>query len=214
MRASRRTAVALVASIAGVLLAGSPGIRPRASALDYPAHRATTAFTVGAAVIPPGEVKKIFAADLTRAGYIVVEAGVFPSPGKDIDLSPGDFMLLTDAGTVATRPVDADDVAAVIGREHRSAPSDVYTSAGAGVSHGSAVDPATGKRVGSTVVGVEGSVGVATPPVNYPVPAAGPNLGAMEQERRNPCPMAEPRYRLPGISISQSRPARRTGRGS
>lgn len=92
--------------------------------MDYPAYQATAAFTVGAAVIPPSDVKKIFAADLNRAGYIVVEAGVFPSPGKDVDLSPGDFMLLTDAGRVATRPVDADDIAAVIGRPSIPLPAD------------------------------------------------------------------------------------------
>ena len=177
--------------IAGILLASSPGIRPRASVTDYPEHQAAAAFTIGAAVIPPGDVKKIFAADVNRGGYIVVEAGVFPSPGKDVDLSPGDFTLLTDAGRVATRPVDAGDVAAVLARDQRSsspsASSGVYTTAGAAISHatinhGSAVDPVTSRRVNGTAVEVEGGVGVGTPPVNYPVPARGPNIGAMEQE--------------------------------
>jgi hypothetical protein len=172
--------------VALFLLAGSPGIRPRASVADYPAHQAASSFTVGAAVIPPGDVKKIFAADLNAGGYIVIEAGVFPLPGKDVDLSPGDFMLLTDAGRVATRPVDAGDIAAVIGRGHRaspsSAPSGVYTTTGVAVSHGSAVDPATGRRISGTVVEVDAGVGGGTPPVNYPVSQAGPNLAALEQE--------------------------------
>jgi hypothetical protein len=182
---SAKTAASVI-SIAGILLASSPGIRPRASVADYPEHRAAAAFTVGAAVIPPSDVKKIFAADLNRGGYIVVETGVFPSPGKDVDLSPGDFTLLTDAGRVATRPVDAGDVAAVLAREQRSsspsASSGVYTTAGASISHGSAVDPVTSRRVNGTAVEVGGGVGVGTPPVNYPVSARGPNLGAMEQE--------------------------------
>jgi hypothetical protein len=173
----------LSTSIAGVLLASSPGIRPRASVADYPEHRAAAAFTVGVAVIPPGDVKKIFAADLNRGGYIVVETGVFPSPGNDVDLAPGDFTLLTDAGRVSTRPVDAGDVAAVLARERRafspSASSGVYTTAGAAISHGSTVDPVTSRRVNGTAVEVAGGVGVGTPPVNYP---SGPNLGAMEQE--------------------------------
>jgi hypothetical protein len=164
-----------------LLSAGSPGIRPRASGADYPAHQATAAFTAGAAVIPRNDVKKIFAADLNSAGYMVVEAGVFPSPGHDVDLSPADFTLLTDTGKVATRPVDSDAVAAVIARQRRSSP-DVYTTAGAGISHGSAVDPATGRKIDSTVVGVGGGVGVGTPPVNYPVSGNTPTLGAMEQE--------------------------------
>jgi hypothetical protein len=171
----------LSVSIAGMLSAGSPGVRPRASVTDYPAHQATAGFTVGAAVIPRSDVKKIFAADLNGAGYIVVEAGVFPLPGQDVDLSPGDFMLLTDAGKIATRAVDAVDVAAVLARQRRSSP-DVYSGVGAGVSHGSAVDPNTGRKIDSTVVEVHGGVGVGTPPVNYPLPANGPGFGAIEQE--------------------------------
>jgi hypothetical protein len=173
----------LSVSIAGMLSAGSPGVRPRASVADYPAHQATAAFTVGAAVIPRSDVKKIFAADLNSAGYIVVEAGVFPSAGQDVDLSPGDFTLLTDTGKIATRAVDAGDVAAVLTRQRRSSP-DVYSGAGAGISHGSAVDPNTGRKIDSTVVEVHGGVGVGTPPVNYPLPANGPNPGAIEQELR------------------------------
>jgi hypothetical protein len=183
---ARSKAAALVASIAGMLSAGSPGVRPRASVADYPAHQATAAFTVGSALIPPSDVKKIFAADLNGAGYIVVEAGVFPSPGQDIDLSPTDFTLLTDAGKVSTRPVDSDAAAAVIDRRHRSpsASSDVgvYTTGGVAISRGSAVDPVTSRRVNGTAVDVEGGVGVGTPPAKYPAPANGPNLSAMEQE--------------------------------
>ena len=210
--------------IAGILLASSPGIRPRASVADYLAHQAAAAFTIGAAVIPPGDVKKIFAADVNRGGYIVVEAGVFPSPGKGVDLSPGDFTLLTDAGRVATRPVDAGDVAAVLARDQRSsspsASSGVYTTAGAAISHattnhGSAVDPVTSRRVNGTAVEVEGGVGVGTPPVNYPVPARGPNLAAMSRNSgQNLCPMQRPRLPSPVISISRSLPARRTGLGN
>ncbi len=94
----------------------------------------------------------------------MVEAGVFPLPGQDVDLSPGDFMLLTDAGKVATRPVDAGDVAAVLAREQRSswpsASSGVYTTAGAAISHastnqGSAVDPMTSRRINGTAVAVD-----------------------------------------------------------
>jgi len=97
-----RARCVLIASLAGILSAGSPGIRPRAAAADYPGHQYVATFTIGAALIPRGDVKKIFAADVNSGGYIVVEVGIFPAQGKDVDLSPSDFMLLTDAGKVAT----------------------------------------------------------------------------------------------------------------
>jgi hypothetical protein len=133
-----------------LLAAGSPGIRPRASAADYPAHQSVAAFTAGAALIPRSEVKKIFAADVNSGGYTVVEVGVFPAPGREVDLSPGDFMLLTENGKVATRPVDADAVAAAIGREHHTSPSkqsDVYTTAGVTVSRVPTIDPGDGQAI-------------------------------------------------------------------
>jgi hypothetical protein len=166
-----------------LLAAGSPGVRPRAAGADYPAHQSIAAFTVGAAVIPRGEVKKIFAADLNGGGYVVVEVGIFPAQGREVDLSPGDFMLLTDAGRVATRPVDADTVAAAIGREHRTSPSkqsDVYTTTGVTISRIPTIDPSTGRQTHNTVIGTEEGVGNGPP--SYPVPSAGPNVGAIEQE--------------------------------
>jgi hypothetical protein len=47
-----------------------------------------TSFTIGAALIPRSEVKKISATELNSGGYFVVELGVFLSQGKDADLSP------------------------------------------------------------------------------------------------------------------------------
>jgi hypothetical protein len=204
----------LSVSIAGMLSAGSPGVRPRASVADYRAHQATAAFTVGAAVIPRGDVKKIFAADLNGAGYIVVEAGVFPSQGQDVDLSPGDFTLLTDAGKIATRAVDAGDVAAVLARQSRSSPG-VYSGVGAGISHGSAVDPNTGRKIDSTAVEVHGGVGVGTPPVNYRFRLmVRTQAQSSRSSGQNPCPMGGPPLLLPGISTSRSLPAGRAGLGN
>jgi hypothetical protein len=187
---------AILFCVAFILSAGSPGVRPRAAATDYPAHQSTANFTIGAALIPRGEVKKIFATDLNGGGYVVVEVGVFPSQGRDADFSPGDFMLLTDTGKVAARPVDADAVAGAIGRDHEPSPrkqSDIYTSTGVSIDRIPTVDPVTGRRTNTTVVGTQEGVGVGAPPANcrfsncdgsppYPVPGAAPNRGAMEQE--------------------------------
>ena len=38
---------------------GGSGIRPRGSAADYPAHSTAAEVTLGAAVIPPAQVKKL-----------------------------------------------------------------------------------------------------------------------------------------------------------
>ena len=92
--------------LTGMGLAGSPGIRPRSLPIDYPAHDSGAGFTIGATAIPRNEVKKIFAADLNSGGYIVIRSRRVPSQGNDLDLSSADFMLLTDAREVATRPVD------------------------------------------------------------------------------------------------------------
>jgi hypothetical protein len=191
------------AAVAVVVFAsGSPGIRPRAIATDYPSHESTSLATLGAAVIPPSEAKKILGVDLNAAGYVVIEVGVFPDPGKDVDLSPSDFTLVTDPNAIGARPVDDEAIAATVDRKQSPSrtprsPGDVYTSAGATIGHGTWTDPNTGRRVGTTVTGVETGVGVGAPPPaacpgagycddRYPAPfppsSSGPNRGQIEQE--------------------------------
>jgi hypothetical protein len=170
--------------LCGLLAAASPGIRPRPAATDYPSHQSNTGATIGAALISHKEVKKIFATDLNRGGYIVIEVGVYPMAGIDTDLSPADFLLRTEAGRVV-RPVDATAIATSLGRSKDHSigrTSGVYTTADVIVGHGSGVDPATGRPTGRTGVGESVGVGVGPSPGSYPYPASGPNSGAMEQE--------------------------------
>lgn len=193
-----------LAVIAGLVLAsGSPGIRPRAIATDYPSHQGTSLATLGAAVIPPSEAKRILGADLNAAGYVVIEVGVFPEPGKDVDLSPSDFTLVTDPNAIGARPVDDEAIAATIDRKQNPQrtpprPTDVYTSTGATIGHGTWTDPNTGRRMGTTVTGVDTGVGVGGPPpaacpgggycddrypsAPFPPSSSGPNKGQIEQE--------------------------------
>ena len=153
--------------LAALLMASSPGIRPRADAQSYPAHEEQPDYSIGAALIPPAQVKKMFKADLNHAGYIVVEVGVFPAPGKDIDLDPSDFTLFTGDKFTATRPVSADTVAElVVGRPkppHTNGPGDVNTSAGASIGHVSYPDPVTGRRTSGTVTETDAGVGIGAP---------------------------------------------------
>jgi hypothetical protein len=189
------------AAAAIVFASGSPGIRPRAVAADYPSHNGMSLATVGAAVIPASEAKRILGVDLNSAGYVVIEVGVFPEPGKDVDLSPSDFTLVTDPDAIGARPVDDEAIAATIDRKQNpsrtpSRPTDIYTSAGATIGHGTWTDPNTGRRVGTTVTGVETGVGVGGPPraacpggycddrqtAPFPPASTGPNRGQIEQE--------------------------------
>ncbi len=98
-------AVGLALFTSAVLIAGSPGIRPRSGAADYPAHASIGPAASGAAVIPAAEVKKIFAVDIEKAGYVVIEVGVFAAGGRELDLSPLDFTLGTDPNAISERTV-------------------------------------------------------------------------------------------------------------
>src|SRR5579871_2211963 len=103
--------------LAASLTAASPGLRPRATVADYAARESTASFEVGAVRIPAADVKKMFAADLNRAGYVVIEVGVYPVKGGDFDIRPDAFTLLTESGRTAARIVDTDAIAAQIARE-------------------------------------------------------------------------------------------------
>lgn len=149
------------------LIAGSPGIRPRADAASYPANREGADFSIGAYVIPPDQVKKMFKLDLRHAGYVVVEVGVFPAPGKDVDLYPTDFSLAMGDKVTALRPVSADTIAEILaGRPEPprlSSAGDVNTEVGASVGRVSYPDPVTGRRTSGTVTSTEAGVGVGGP---------------------------------------------------
>src|SRR5436305_523857 len=106
--------VLFVSLLVFVLKAQSPGIRPRSDAASYRTHSATPEFSMGAVLIPADQVKKMFKFDLNHAGYMVVEIGVFPGQGKDLDLNPGDFTVAMDEKSAGLRPVGADTIAAVL----------------------------------------------------------------------------------------------------
>jgi len=149
------------------LMASAPGIRPRADANSYPAHQERTDLSIGAALIPPALVKKTFAANLSRAGYVVIEVGVFPAAGKDVDLFPTDFTLWVGESYAALRPVDADTIAEILTGSHERPrprdPHDINTSAGISVGHVSYPDPVTGRRTSGTVTETEAGVGIGGP---------------------------------------------------
>ena len=151
-----------------LLNAASPGIRPRADAKSYPVHEERGDFAIGVFLIPREQVKKMFKPDLSAEGYVVIEVGVFPAPGKDLDLYPSDFTLSAGEKSASLRPVSADTIAEVIGAKKgpstRRDSQDVETSVGVSVGRYSYPDPVTGRTRSGTVTGTEAGVGVGGPP--------------------------------------------------
>lgn len=163
--------------LAAMLTAASPGLRPRAMVTDYAAREATPSFKVGAVRIPAADVKKMFAADLNRAGYVVIEVGVYPGQGANVDIPPDAFTLRTESGRIATRVVDTDAIAAQIARERvpsQTKSSDVFRASGVGGARGRMIVPPEGKKDGGSILGGEVE--------DYPAPSTFSKLGAIEQE--------------------------------
>jgi hypothetical protein len=158
----------LIFSAATVVLAvAGDGIRPRPRSAEYPAHTTAAGLSIGAAVIPPDQVRKLFATDLNRAGYLVIEVGVYPDSGRDATIAQNDFMLRVGAEGNSVRAATGETVAGVIA--DRNAPKqpkappqigghsvDVYHTTDIGYESGR--DPVTGRRVGGVYGG--GGVGV------------------------------------------------------
>jgi hypothetical protein len=162
---------AWVAQLACFLLAeGVAGVRPRDRSADYPAHEATAGVTVAAVVMAPDQVRKIFATDLNRGGYIVAEVAVYPETGRAVDFSSADFLLRLDSQ--ALRPVAPSAIAAILAkREHNPLhPDDVTVVTTASIGRAILNDPATGRR-GSAVYS-DTSVGVGVGWSSRPDPAA------------------------------------------
>ena len=155
------------------LFAGETGIRPRASASDYPARQTGPGVTLGAAIVPPDQVKKLFAVDLNKLGYTVVEMAVYPD--RDVDIATRDFVLrLTSDGTTL-RPVAPSTIAARLNKDKKpSQPPQlpghvqVYGSQTVGYESGSY----GGRRAGGVYTESTVGVGVGDPRVNTPPPPA------------------------------------------
>jgi len=160
---------------AAVALAQSGGMTPRPNPSDYPAHAATKTATVAAALVPPEQVRRIFGADLTHAGYVVFEVAVYPDPNAQVDLTPADFALRVPPGGSTMRPAEPQVVAAatIPYDKHTPDPTSlpgnvhVYTEATIGYESGGPY------RRGGVYTGGGVGVGVGDPP-GAPRPSGNP----------------------------------------
>ena len=157
--------------IAACLMYADTGLRPRGSANDYPVHVTQNGITVAAAVVTPAQVRKIFATDLNSGGYVVVEVALYPEPGRQVDLTAGDFMLGVVSESSTVRPLSARTIAGALTR--KNSPQQRTTDVAATVGYESGTDPYTGRRVNGVYTGVgvaNAPQGTLGPPVQSPDP--------------------------------------------
>jgi hypothetical protein len=155
------------------------GIHPRSRPENYAAHLQSNGLTIAAAVVPPNEVKNLFAFDISK-NYVVFEVACYPEANGRIQIQADDFVVkANDKGALAHR-ADSQTVAAAIQQKNAprppsSAPTTVYTEANVGYESGT--DPYTGRRVHGVYTG--GGVGVS----NYPASQQYPRPGSEPRDR-------------------------------
>jgi hypothetical protein len=92
-----------------LLADGNSGLAPRGNCSNYSACAKANGVAIGAEALSAAQAKKIFAADLDRAGYLVFEVAVYPEDSFSTDLALRNFELRAD-GTFL-RPAESDVVA-------------------------------------------------------------------------------------------------------
>jgi hypothetical protein len=152
---------------AAALLADTNGIPPRKSSADYPARQTEADVTLAAALLSPAEAKKVFTADLDRAGYLVFEVAVYAEHGAQIDLAPDQFTLriVNDKTIVPTSTPDS--IVESMFKGKRSTPQipdkvQVYNTATIGYESGGP------GRKGGVYTGGSTTVAVGNPPAAPP----------------------------------------------
>jgi hypothetical protein len=145
---------------------GPRGSVPRSTAERYHSHAKVNGTSVGAEIITPKLVHKVFVSDLNRC-CIVVEFAFYPSKEKEPhELSLDDFALFLSGTDVATKPQSATVVAASLQKKAGSgAPVAVQSGATVGYESGTYTDPNTGQptKVHGVYTVTEVGVGVAHP---------------------------------------------------
>ena len=175
---------AVCLTLALTIASAGDGIPPRGSAEDYPAHQVSGKIAIGAAYVPPSQVKKLFGEDLEKHGWVVFEVGVFPVDATQTDVSADDFKLRQGKDLSVERAATPHTVAADVHPRKSSqqppVPSkvNVQTTDTIGYEKGP-----YGQR--GVYTGTEVGVGVGTPPNAPPPPPAasgGNDQLALEQQ--------------------------------
>ncbi len=156
---------------------GPRGTAPRASTDLYHSHAQRDEISVGAEILTPKQVRKVFVSDLNRCCF-VVEFAIYPKKEQQEDLSLDDFALFVSGNDLPIRSEQAAVVAASLQKKAGSGTEvTVESRATVGYESGTYVDPVTGlptKAHGVYTVTNTGA-GASKP---YPAP------DATEQERQ------------------------------
>jgi hypothetical protein len=159
---------AVLLFLLGSCLFAETGIRARATISDYPTHDAH----LGVVVLSPDQTKKLFAVDLTKMGYIVVEVGIYPD--RDVEIAARDFMLRNPADGTTYRPVTASAIAGKLEKkDHKtSAPPKIpdWIQVGGSQTIGYGTGGYDGRRTGG--VYTESTVGVGVGRPGTPPPSS------------------------------------------
>jgi hypothetical protein len=119
---------------ASLATAGPKGTIPKASADLYPVHADHDGTRIGAAVMSPDEVRRVFGFDVDRS-CIIVEVALYPPDGEEHKVLLSDFSLRIAATNTAVKPSTATAVAAnwqQIFREQQEVKDEPFAEAAAG----------------------------------------------------------------------------------
>lgn len=105
----------LVVLSLATILSAETGLRPRADATEYDAHAAGAGATIAAAVLTPAQAKKLFAVDLHKLGYTVIEIAVFPK--HDVEVTARDFLLRVTGDSSTIRAAAPSTIAGRLRRK-------------------------------------------------------------------------------------------------
>ena len=114
---------------------GPDGLTPRDSAHDYPAQETSGGVTLAVSAVSREQARKLFAADLSKAGFLVIEVAVYPE-GKGADVSYRDFMMRM--GSDSLRAADPSAIASQLAqknRPRRDLPQDLAVSSTASIGY-------------------------------------------------------------------------------
>jgi hypothetical protein len=150
------------------------GVPARSTSADYSAHVTVGGVTYAASLVPPNEVKHVFAFDISK-DYVVFEVAVYSPLGSSLQVNPDSFVLRSSQASDPVRRADSTTVASVIQQKNlpRQQQASGLESVGvaAEVGYETGRDPYTGRRVHRTYTATEVGASVGDnrmPPPVFP----------------------------------------------
>jgi len=103
------------------------GLRPLPSRTGYSVTCFTETIGVGATLVSPDQVRRLFGGEIDRS-YIVVEVGFYSKTHTPYDVRHADFALRNRPSRTLVKPVDPNTIAATLSRPADKTLPEVSTS--------------------------------------------------------------------------------------